>query len=187
MKRCMTILAIIIMCSVSITLLASCKGRVKEGNSRGSAIASELIGTWRNYESAGISAQSLGEVEFKNDGTFSYVMAIAISTGSGETSNDYGVAASSEGKYKVTGDNRILLYDIRGGHCEENTYYHDLKEIVEKTYSDRDTSIADIELIYSLDNSGEETVITLEPVGEKEPDRLGFALFKADYPLTQVK
>ena len=189
MKRLLVALCIILI--ASNTLLVGCtadvqrKGTTPEVNN--TAPLADFLGKWRHYVDAGVSGQSMGEIEFRDDGTFSFVMAIVVSTGSGFTSTTYGVAASSEGKYKVTGENKVLLYAIRGGRHQENKYLDNLYEIIEKTYTTRDITTDDSEYIYTLEHSLGEDTLTLEPIVEKESDILGFALFKADYILTLTK
>jgi hypothetical protein len=169
------------------TLLAACTVKVQLPGAKGSGVTEDILGKWSYYYDAGVNGQSLGELEFKKNGTFSFVMAIAVSSGSGITSKTYGVAASSQGKYKITGENKILLYNIRGRRCEEDSSKGDLYEIIKKTYSIRDVAIEDREFEYSVENSNGEMVITLEPLVEKEPDKLGFGLLTSEYPLTLVK
>ncbi|SCY44417.1 S-layer homology domain-containing protein [Alkaliphilus peptidifermentans] len=147
------------------------------------SIPANLLGQWRYHFDAGVNGQSFYEIEFEKDGTFSFRMAIVVSTGSGFTSSTYGVAASSEGKYKSTGDNKILLYDIVGGSVSENIYNDNFYEHIEKTYSIRDTLLEDIEFYYTVENNS----ITFKPLIETGPNKLGFGLLTEEDSLTFVK
>lgn len=150
-------------------------------------ISADILGSWMYYMDAGVSGQALRQIEFNEDGTFNYAMAIAVSSGSELTSSTYATAASSQGKYKITGDNKVLLYSISGGTCKEDKYYDNLYEIIERTYSTRDIEVEDIEFTYTMENSEGETALILKALVEQEPGSLGFALLTEEYPLTRKK
>ena len=148
--------------------------------------AVDLLGKWSYSFSAGVNGQTLNEIEFRKDGTFTYMMAIVISTGSGITSNTYGVAASSDGNYKIIGDNKILLYNSKGGRCEENKTFSNLYEIIERSYTIRDTKIDDMEFLYEVENTSGTPTLTMEPVVEIGVNRFGFGLLTKEDPLSLI-
>lgn len=148
--------------------------------------SSNIVGKWRYHFSAGVYGLSFMEVDFYGDGTFNYAMVVVVSTGSGFSTYTTGRGASSQGNYKITGD-KILFYNVIGGKCQENIYYDNLYEYIERASSVKDITLDNMEFIFSIDSSAGNPILTLNPVKDYGPDSLGYGLFTIDNPLELIK
>ena len=93
-------------------------------------IPTELEGTWEYYLNAGGSGQTIATLELKNDGTFQYTLGLATRAGSGFNEIKLAIGTSCKGKYMVSSDHIITLYDAVGGRCEEKSRIDNIYELM---------------------------------------------------------
>lgn len=142
-------------------------------NSTNAQIPNELVGTWECYINYGLSGQSIDVLELKSDGTFHYTTGMAMSSGSGVFQTRYSFGASCDGKYKISEENAITLYDAIGGRCEETSKIQDIYELIERSQSINDIKVEIREFIYTLENKDGQTLLTFTEQNERDPDKLG--------------
>jgi len=153
--------------------MAEIRASISSSDSSNTQIPKELTGTWEYYMNNGSSGQTLQTLELKSDGTFHYCIGMDVRSGSGIFELRYAFGASCNGKYKISAENRITLYEAIGGRYEEKTSFDDLYELIERSHSGNDIRVEKRDFTYTLVNRDTEAMLTFTETEDSDPDKLG--------------